>query len=103
MAVLRADIYASFPEFNLAPGGTNATQDALVDAKLVEAKGRVDYAVFQNSVNADSAVKYLTAHLLALSPSAVNLRLVKKDGSTIYKGLFDALIYANGWGACRVP
>ena len=81
----------------------NIAQDALVDAKLIEGKGQVDYAVFQNSVNADSAVKYKTAHLLALSPSAVNLRLVKKDGSTIYQKFYDDLVYANGWGANRVP
>lgn len=98
MAVVRADIYASFPVFNLG----NAGQDAIVDAKLAEAKGQVDYAVFQNPVNADTCVKYLTAHMLALDPSAVNLRLVKKDGSTIYWQTYDRIARANSFGF-RVP
>src|SRR5258706_15784776 len=99
MAETRANIYASFPEFNL---GTNAAQDALVDAKLAEAQGQVDYAIFETSVNADSCVKYLTARLIALSPAGLNMKLTEKDGSTVYDREYVKLARAASMGF-RVP
>lgn len=76
MAVTLSSFKAAFPEFDL---GTDAEHDALVTAKLAEAEGMVDRSVFKDPAqkNADSAVSYLTAHLLACSPSGINARLAK--------------------------
>lgn len=97
MAVVLADIYASFPEFVLSPN-----IDVLVSAKLAEAQAQVDYSLFENSVNADSAVKYLTARLIALSPAGLNMKLSEKDGGTIYDATYMRLIRAAAAGY-RVP
>ncbi len=98
MAVSIDDVKASFPEFDL---GTDP-QNALITAKLAEAAAQVDASLFQNSVNADSAVKYLCAHLLALSPAGINARLAKIGDSTIYYSTYQRLIRAAAAGY-RVP
>lgn len=85
MAVVLADIYASFPEFDLtdrtgmAPVA-NPAQDALVTVKLAEAVAFLDRTLFKDSTTADQATKYLTAHRLALAQPAVYARLQKSRG-----------------------
>jgi len=97
VAVVLADIYASFPEFALS-----LNIDALVTAKLTEAKAQVDYSLFENTVNADTAVKYLTARLLALSPAGLNMKLSGRDGATIYDATYMRVLRAAAFGY-RVP
>lgn len=67
---------ASFPEFGK---GTALT---LVGAKLAEATLQVSPSVW--GALTDTGIGYLTAHLLALSPSGQNARMVAKDGVTTY-------------------
>ncbi len=100
MAVSVSDIKVTFPEFDLGDG--NDTQNALIAAKLAEAQGRVDYACFQTVGNADTCVKYLTARLIALSPTGLNMKLSAKDGSTIYDETYFTLRAAAAFGF-RVP
>lgn len=80
MAVTRADIKTAFPEFAL----TNGSTDTLIDQKLASAEAQLDRTIFVDSTQADEAIKLLTAHLLALSPSGINARLATKDGKSIY-------------------
>ncbi len=80
----------------------NPDQDTLVATKLAIAQGAVDYEIFENPVNADSCVKYLTARLIALSPSGLNMKLSSKDGSTIYDDDYRRLAQAASFGY-RVP
>lgn len=107
MAVTLSSFKAEFPDFNLDDDGTEiaTAQDALITAKLAEAEGMVDRGVFQTTTNADSAVSYLAAHLLACSPSGINARLVKdKKGSpqTLYWPTYLRLIRAATVGLGRV-
>lgn len=105
MSVDVDSIKQSFPEFNLGiqdNDDDNIAQDVLIATKIDEAEGMIDRSIFQSPTNADSAVKYLTAHLLALAPSAVNLRLVKKDGSTLYYLTYERLTKRAAFGY-RVP
>lgn len=101
MAVTLANIKGSFPEFALTQvDGTtpDTAQDALITAKIAEAEAQVDRTIFANTANADVAIKYLTAHLLALSPTAVDARLLKKDGTTIYWPTFVRVSRAASFG-----
>ena len=101
MALDADDIKESFPEFDLdsdVETPPNTDQDSVITAKLAEAESMVDRTVFPSEANADSCVKYLTAHLLALSPAAVNLRLVRKDGSTLYYMQYERLARRAGAG-----
>lgn len=99
MAVTITDIKTTFPEFDL---GTPAA-DALITAKLAEAVAQVDVSLFQNSVNADSAIKYLTAHLMALTPGGLNMKLVKAgEEDTLYYPTYKRLIRVAAFGY-RVP
>ena len=75
MAVDFTSFVADFPEFE--PAGRQ-----LVESKLADARLRVDAAVWE--AKTDLGVKYLAAHLLALSPFGQQARLVAKDGSTTY-------------------
>lgn len=93
MAVTATSFKAAYPEFDL---GVDSEHDALIAAKLAEAEGRVDRAIF-TATNADSAVMALTAHLLACSPSGINARLAKdKKGEvqSLYLPNFKALARA---------
>jgi hypothetical protein len=80
----------------------NPKQDALIDAKLAEAQGQVDYSLFENAVNADTCTKYLTARFVALSPAGLNMKLSEKDGATIYDDTYYRLARAAAFGF-RVP
>lgn len=71
----RSDFLAEFAEF------ANAST-ALVDAKLAEALRRTPERIWGDMQ--DDGQKYLTAHLLSLSPFARELKLVQDDGTTIY-------------------
>jgi hypothetical protein len=100
MAVTTSSFKLAFPEFDL--DGTVTAEEAtihnaLITAKLAEAEGMVDRTVFQNLTNADSAVAYMAAHLLACSPSGINARLVKDkkgDPRTLYWPTYLRLIRA---------
>lgn len=93
MAVTVADIKASFPELVSA-------KDPLITVKLGEAQSRVDYSVF--GASGDMAVKYLTAHLLAISPFGSSARLANKDGSSTYQAIYDGLMTTAACGLGRV-
>lgn len=99
MSVDVSSFKARFPEFDL---GVDATQDALITAVLAEAEGSVDRSLFQSSTNADTAVKYRAAHLLACSPAGMKLKLVGKDGMSGYEREFQRQIIAVTTGH-RVP
>jgi hypothetical protein len=75
MSVDFASFVADFPEFE--PAGRT-----LVDSKIADARLRIDASVWD--LKTDLGVKYLAAHLLALSPFGQQARLVAKDGSTTY-------------------
>ena len=99
MAVTKDDVYESFPEFDLSVDSeANADQDSLVDAKIAEAETQIARSKYPSDEQADVSVKYLTAHLLALSPAAQNLRLVRKDGSTLYWLQYERLARRAGLG-----
>jgi hypothetical protein len=81
----RAQFYARFPEFDLTDRSgsspvANTAQDTLVDATIAGAEAQTDRTLFVSVAQADECVKYLTAHLLARSPAAMNLRLQKSRG-----------------------
>lgn len=75
MAVDFKSFVADFPEFE--PAGK-----PLIDSKIADARLRIDAEVWD--LKTDLGVKYLAAHLLALSPFGQQSRLVAKDGSTTY-------------------
>lgn len=100
MAVTLETFKAAFPEFDL-DGESGLTEeeidahDALVTAKIAEAEAMLDRTVFPSTENADAAISYKAAHLLALSPSGINARLVKDkkgDPRTLYKPTLDTLV-----------
>lgn len=80
---------AAFPEFDTA-------DDALVNAHLDMAEGRVDSEVFGD--NYDAAHGYMTAHLLAISPYGNTAKLVAKDGTTTYGKNYEGLKMQCGPG-----
>lgn len=85
MAFTRAQFYARFDVFDLtdytqAPPVANAAQDAKVDAAIAGAETQTDRTIFVTTAKADECIMYLTAHLLARDPSAVNMRLQKSRG-----------------------
>lgn len=76
MAVTAAQFKAEFAEFEGAP-------NALVQAKLDLALRRTPADVWGDQQ--DDGIKYLAAHLLALSPKGRELKLiVNRDGETTY-------------------
>lgn len=86
---------AAFPEFE------NAT-DALVQAKIDDAEGRLNERVFGTLWT--QAVMYQTAHLLAASPFGRKMRLT--DGATsIYEGDLKLLrkMVTSGYRAVGEP
>lgn len=80
-----ASFVQEFPEF------FNALEKypGLVDAKLAEATRRVAPKVWKEKT--DDGVKYLAAHLLALSPYGQGARLVAKDGGTVYGETYERI------------
>ena len=85
-----------------AGSGTNKLSpaaDALITLKLAEAIAQIDTSLFELATNADSAVKYLTAHLLALSPAGMNMKLTKAGTQdTIYWATYVRLVRAASAG-----
>ena len=75
MTISRADFLVEFAEFTGA-------ENALVDAKLAAALLRTPESIWDDLQ--DEGIKYLAAHMLALSPFARELKLVQDDGQTIY-------------------
>jgi hypothetical protein len=80
-----ASFVQEFPEF------FNAIEKypGLVDAKLAEASRRIASKVWGEKT--DDGIKYLAAHLLALSPYGQGMRLVAKDGGTVYQETYERL------------
>jgi hypothetical protein len=100
VAVTLSSFKAAFPEFDLAGEEADVvtTQNALITAKLVEAEGMIDRAIFQTVANADNAVSYLAAHLLACSPSGINARLAKDkkgEAQSLYWPTYIKLVRAT--------
>lgn len=83
MAVDRRSFLARFPEFEPA-------SIAMIEGALVDARSNVDGAVF--GTKTDEAVRWKTAHLLAITPFGQQARLVSKDGSTTYGEYFMQLV-----------
>jgi len=77
MTVTAASLIAEFPEFDL--DGSNT---AIIQAKIDAATLRTDATVW--GTMRDEGIKYLAAHLLALSPFARELKLANDNGETIY-------------------
>src|SRR5689334_13742386 len=101
MAVTVPSFKLAYPEFDLDEGtDVDATQNALITAKLAAAEAQVDRSVYSSSALADEAVMSTAAHLLALSPSGINARLVKDkkgDPRTLYEPTRKKLVTM---GAC---
>lgn len=79
MSVTVATFRAEFPEF----GDYDVTPDALIQAKLTAAFLRTPLDIWGDLQ--DDGVKYLAAHLLALSPQARELKMSTLDGNSVYK------------------
>lgn len=75
MTVEARDFLARFPEFEPAP-------PAMIGAAIAEAKRGVDADVWREKT--DDGVRWLAAHLLAISPFGQQARLVSKEGSSTY-------------------
>ena len=104
MAVTVPDIKNAFPEF-VSPTNAGAV-DALITIKLASAEAQIDRTIFVSTTQADEAVKLLCAHLLAMSPSGINARLMPSTGpnagSTIYWPRYRAIV-CGAVAGFRVP
>lgn len=78
MTVSVSDIRTRFPEFD----NSAITSDALITMLIDEAETRTPATIWGSKQ--DAGIRYLTAHLLALSPQARELKLATADGSTPY-------------------
>ena len=83
MAVERRDFLARFPEFEPASKG-------MIDEAIAEAARNVVGGVWREKN--DDGVRWLAAHLLAISPFGQQARLISKDGSTTYGKRFAELV-----------
>ena len=92
MAVTAAQIIAEFPEFADVP-----TAD--IDFKLADAVGRINATIW--GALTDQGVKYLTCHLLAVSPLGEQAKLETEDGQTVYFQTYKRLMASVSSG-CRV-
>jgi len=88
VAVTRASLRTNNPEFEDAP-------DDVIDAKIANATARVSTTVVGDTV-IDNAVEQLACHLLALSPFARDMRLVREDSTTIYMDEYHRIIESQG-------
>ncbi len=75
MAVDRDNFCARFPEFEPAT-------EPMIRTAIAEAVNNVDVDVFKTKT--DEAVRWKTAHLLAISPFGQQARMVSKEGGTTY-------------------
>lgn len=75
MTVTRASFLAEYPEFDGA-------DVAIVDAKIAAAQLRTPARIWGDLE--DEGVSLLTAHMLAMSPYARELKLLNDAGETIY-------------------
>ncbi len=89
MAVGFSSFVKAFPEFA-------ETSKTLVEAKLAEARRRIDPEVWRTKT--DDGVSYLAAHLIAMSPQGQHARLVPKnakvtreDALTTYEREYQAM------------
>jgi hypothetical protein len=102
VAFTRSQFYIGFDVFDLTdysvdPPVPNAAQDAKVEAAMGMAELQTDRSLFPSTTlssgsfaglsQADVCIMYLTAHLLARDPSAMNARLQKSRGDEkLYTG-----------------
>jgi hypothetical protein len=75
MAVDYRSFLARFPEFEPAGRG-------MIRAAIEEATRGIDTEVWGDKT--DDGVRWLTAHLLAISPFGQQARMVSKEGSSTY-------------------
>ena len=92
MAVTAAIIKAEFPEFD-------ELDDAVILPKIADAVLCVNAETWGD--RADLGVKYMTAHLLAISPLGEQAKLVAKTGETTYLMTFKK-VKATVASGCRV-
>jgi len=83
MAVSVANFQARFPEFA-------STDTGLITLVLAEASAQIETSVW--STRRDEGIKYLTAHLLAISPMGEPARLGADKMETIYGKHFERLM-----------
>ena len=87
MAVTVEQIRAEFPEFV-------RTNEGLISAKLADARAMLNETAFGETH--DQAVKYMAAHLVALSPGGEFARLdpnEQEDGArTLYERQYTAVL-----------
>lgn len=92
MAVNADLIRAEFPEFD-------ELTDPEIDPKIADAALCVNSETWGD--RADIGVKYMTAHLLAISPLGEQAKLVAKTGQTTYLMTFEKYKRSVASG-CRV-
>lgn len=85
MALTLKDFLKSFPEFD----EVSHDERDLVLAKLAEAESLIDRSVYAS--NADTAVKYMAAHLIAISPCGQSAGLSGEHGTSAYRPLLKHL------------
>lgn len=90
MAVTASSFKLAHPEF------TNVDDD-LITLKIADAEMRCPDAVWGDF--ADEGVRFRVARALALMPPGRDLRLVNKDGSTVYDMDIARLVLAVSSGA----
>lgn len=84
-----AEFKVEFPEFSGAP-------DALVTAKLADATARLNPDVWGDRLS--MGIKYMAARMLARAPNARAMKLVDKDGNTIYDEEYRTLMLSVSSG-----
>lgn len=89
MTVTASTLKEAFPEFD---GAT----DAHVTATIALATARCHSATWGDL--RDQGIMYMSCDLLARSPFARDMRLVAKDGTTVYQETFDQLLAAATCG-----
>lgn len=80
MTVTVASFRTRFPEF----GTSSVTSDEMIQTCLDEAADRTPESVWGSGVKRDAGIRYLAAHLLAMSPQARELKLSTPDGNSAY-------------------
>lgn len=98
MAVTRDVFLLSFPEFY----DVSCKHRDLVDAKIAEAHTLIDATAY--GTNYETAVKYMAAHLIAISPCgrAARLSSDREIGKSRYSALLADLKHATSGMALRV-
>lgn len=98
MAVTPTNLGEHFPEF----ASVVANDPAFVTKKIEEATRRVSAEIWDPHGLTDDGIRYLTAHLIAMSPLGEQAKLDPKDGLTTYEREYQRLVRVVATGACKV-